>query len=62
MTWPVQRSAAAFVLVELLRNLDEQTGFLRPYALIGHGPTVNPNHLVRSDTFVNPYLVTYLHL
>jgi hypothetical protein len=45
----VQRSAVAFVLVELLRTLDEQAGFLRPYALVGHGSSLSPNHLVRSD-------------
>jgi hypothetical protein len=51
MIWPVQRSAVAFVIVELLRTLDEQVGFLRPYALVGHGFNSSHNHLVRSNFF-----------
>lgn len=54
MIWLVQRSAVAFVIVELLRMLDEQVGFLRPYALVGHDFNSSPNHLVRSNFFDEP--------
>jgi hypothetical protein len=56
MIWLVRRSAVAFVIVELLRTLDEQAGFLRPYALVGHGLSSGPNHLVRSNFFGNLFI------
>jgi endoribonuclease Dicer len=54
----VQRSAVAFVIVELLRTLGEQASFLRPYALVGHSFNSSPNHLVRSKFLVDLSLLT----
>jgi hypothetical protein len=38
---PVQRRAIALVIADLLRTLDEQLGFLRPYTVIGCGPSMS---------------------
>ncbi|KAL5508450.1 DCL1_2 [Sanghuangporus vaninii] len=35
----VQKRSIALVLVDLLRTLDDQIGFIRPQALVGHGLT-----------------------
>ncbi|KAF9469115.1 hypothetical protein BDZ94DRAFT_1208489 [Collybia nuda] len=40
----VQRHATALVIVDILRTLDEQLVFLRPCALVGHGPLSTPEH------------------
>ncbi|KAH8113318.1 ribonuclease III [Phellopilus nigrolimitatus] len=39
----VQKRSIAHVLVDLLRNLDDRVGFLRPQALVGHGPSADPS-------------------
>lgn len=62
MFWSVRRSAIAFVIVELLRTLDGQANFLRPYALVGHGDSSNPNHLVRFNLSGQFYLKSHITL
>lgn len=58
----VQRQATAFVIVDLLRTLDEQLGFLRPCALIGHGSLVTPEYQVDSFIgYLGPPDAIYFH-
>jgi endoribonuclease Dicer len=47
-TCTVQKGAVAHVLVDLIRTLGDQLAFIRPCAVVGHGPSVVSEQVRRS--------------
>lgn len=43
----VQKRSIAFVLVDIIRMLEDQLGFIRPMALSRHGPSLESSTEVR---------------